>query len=120
MGKEGEKESRERKLPFPSFWVFIPWQKSVLTRKKSSAIRVVALWLCSGWTLGTWWGSAAVLSPGWWQSSRSRVRRWFGSSLVGMELQTPPCQAHTLTVAHGARQTLASSKPQLHLSPEHV
>lgn len=43
MGKEGEKESRERKLPFPSFWVFIPWQKSVPIRKKSSAIRGVAL-----------------------------------------------------------------------------
>lgn len=52
MGKEGEKESRERKLPFPSFWVFIPWQKSVLTGRKAMPLE---LWL-SGCAQDGHWG----------------------------------------------------------------
>lgn len=132
MGKEGEKESTERKTSFLQRLVILSTAEICpdKLRRKTSVSRAVALTVLLPGALlqdGQWdSASAAALSPGWWEGGRAhmgRVRRKAERSLVGMETESPCSQAHTLTVAHGASQmlaALASSKAQLHLSPECV
>ena len=128
MGKEGEKESTERKLPFYSFQLLVPPRKSSLMglgRKTMSLELWLCIcplrWCCPGRMAGTQHGRLRCCRPeprAWrWrreggQASRGRARRSSRRSLVGMEPEPPHSQAHMLPSAHGACPGASTSRFQ--------
>lgn len=102
MGKEGEKESAERKFPFYGFQSFIPPQKSGLMglgeKTMSSELWLcicALLWCCPSRMTGPWWGHPqhCHLEPrvaeGGWLGNQGLGKERSRRSLVGMDLEHP-------------------------------